>query len=259
MIDSLDGNLIQQYINGLNSTNAANSRSANAAKPATTTPQKDSVSFLEMYAKLKRNKELSFAGTSIEEGEINNRNTILKTVAVGENNTYHQDGTIGDKTLSLEIDSKKTPDGQEISYQGRFNNKNINLTLFIPKESNIFKRFYNHNLRNRLYIPDEMTLKGTIDNVPYEITLPNAKVPQNSDEKDLLMLILCNHDYLPGIANGKIISIVPGENKIRGVKYKEKKRDEFFAENVKPIISQALSTVVGAVLAIGLAKFGLRR
>ncbi len=258
MVDSIGSNLIQQYINGLNPTNSTNPTTSNTASPPTAATQNDSVSFLEMFAKMNRNKELSFSGTTVEDGKINNQYAIVKTVFDDSDNAY-QEGKIGDKELNLIISENKSSTSKEISYQGSFNNKNIELTLSIPQEPNIFKRFYNQRLHNRLYIPDTMTVKGTIDNVPYEITLPNAKVPENSDEKDLLMLILNNHDYNPGIANGKIISIAPGENKIRRVKNNAKKRDEFFATNISPLISQTLSTTLGAVLALALAKFGLRR
>lgn len=257
------GNLIDTYIN-THSPNVGNQTSSPSMKGENaninipeTPPKIDSASFLEMYSNLKPNKELSGEGLCIDEGKVNNQDTSIKTVYSYKDKTIYREGLIGGKKLELVSAYKVDPNSYNINYKGKYNNKNIDLTLSYPRESKS-KEFYNKIIRNRLYVPDDLTISGTIDNMPYSIKIPDTPVPRDSDTKDIVTLLLDCNSFTPAVFNGNIVAIEPGKSVVRNWEDKINKRQEFFNENVKPLISQTLSMAVGTFVGIALGKIGLK-
>ncbi len=207
----------------------------------------DSASFLEMYALLKTNKDLSGEGLCVDEGKINNQDACIKTIYDHKNKKIYREGVIGGKKFELESSHKLEPEFILINYKGKYNNKDIDLTLSYPREAKS-KEIYNKIIRNRLYIPDDLYISGRIDNKPYSIKVPDSPVPRDSDTKDIVTLMLDCNSFCPGVINGNIVAIEPGKSIIRNWERKIDKRQEFFNENVKPLISQTLSIVLGIVI-----------
>ncbi len=257
-------NLIDTYIrthkpNNINQQNSPTMKGDNANVNITQINSKpDSASFLEMYSNLKLNKELSGEGLCIEEGKINNQDACIKSIYSYKDKNVYREGVIGGKELKLVSGYKLTPDSYNINYKGKYNNKDIDLTLSYPRESKS-KEFYNKIIRNRLYVPDDLTISGTIDNMPYTIKMPDSTVPRDSDTKDIVTLLLDCNSFTPAVFNGNIVAVEPGKSVIRNWEHKINKRQEFFNENVKPLISQTLSMAVGTFVGLALGKIGLKK
>ena len=253
------GNLIDDYIktygnNPVQNPNSTDKPKFNGECKVDTKTLPDSISFLEMYSKLKTNEDLSGEGICVDEGKINNQDACIKTVYNHKDKKIYREGVIGGKQLELSASRKVDKDIISVNYKGKYNNKDIDLTLSYPRESKL-KEFYYKMIRNRLYIPDDIKISGTLGNKPYEINLPDSPVPRDTDEKDIVTVLLDCNSFCPGVINGNIIAIEPGQSIINHWEYKTKKRNEFFNENVKPLVSQTVSTALGAVLGIVIAKF----
>ncbi len=246
------GNMIDDYIrlhggNPVQTGNGAAPTNFNGDNKVDLSQKADSASFLEMYSILKTNKELSGEGLCIDEGKINNQDACIKTIYDYKNKKVYREGVIGGKRLELATDNKITPDTISINYKGKYNNKDIDLTLSYPREAKS-KEIYNKIIRNRLYVPDDLTISGTIDNQPYSIKLPDSPVPRDADTKDILTVLLDCNSFCPGVINGNVVAIEPGKSIIRNWEHKIDKRQEFFNENIKPLISQTMSIVLGIVI-----------
>ena len=253
------GNLIDDYVKTHGSNPVQNPSTPDRTKfngdgKVDTKTLPDSISFLEMYSKLKTNEELSGEGICIDEGKINNQDACIKTVYSHKDKKIYREGVIGGKKLELSTSHKVDKDVISVNYKGKYNNKDIDLTLSYPRESKL-KEIYYKMIRNRLYIPDDINISGTIDNKPYEIKLPDCPVPRDSDEKDIVTVLLDCNSFCPAVINGNVVAIEPGQSIINHWEDKTKKRNEFFNENVKPLVSQTISTALGAVLGIVIAKF----
>ena len=256
------GNMIDNYINTHTPsvvTQQNNPSMKGDSVPVQKTNTKfDSTTFLEMYSNLKLNKELSGEGLCIDEGRINNQDAYIKTVYSYKDKKIYREGLIGGKKIELVSSHKLEPDSYHINYKGKYNNKDIDLTLSYPREAKS-KEFYNKIIRNRLYIPDDLAISGTIDNQPYSIKIPDSPVPRDSDTKDIVTLLLDCNSFSPAVFNGNIVAVEPGKSIVRNWEHKINKRHEFFNENVKPLISQTLSMAVGTFVGIALGKIGLKK
>lgn len=252
------GNLIENYIKMHNSNMVRTPKETtqtNFGWDNKVTPQTklDSATFLEMYANLKPNKDLSLEGCCIDEGKINNQDACIKTVYSFVDKTIYREGSIGGKKLELITKNEITPEQIAVKYKGKYNNKDIDLTLAYPRESKI-KEFYNKVIRNRLYIPDNLYISGSIDNKPYSLALPNTPVPRDTDIKDIITVIMNCNSFCPGVFNGNIVAVEPGKSIVNNWERKINKRQELYDENIKPLVSQTLSTVLSGVLGVIIGK-----
>ncbi len=246
------GNMIDDYIalhggTPVQPSNNSGATSFNGDNKVDLTSKPDSASFLEMYSSLKPNKDLSGEGLSIDEGRINNQDACIKTVYSYKDKKVYREGTIGGKKIELVTSNKITPEEISINYKGKYNNKDIDLTLSYPREKKS-KEIYNKIIRNRLYVPDDLTISGTINNQPYSIKLPDSPVPRDSDTKDIVTVLLDCNSFCPGVINGNVVAIEPGKSIIRNWEHKIDQRQEFFNENVKPLIAQTMSIILGIVI-----------
>ena len=253
------GNLIDDYVrthgsNLVQNPNVADKPKFNGDGKVDTKTLPDSISFLEMYSKLKTNEELSGEGICIDEGKINNQDACIKTVYSHRDKKLYKEGFIGGKKLELYTSNKVDKDMISVNYKGKYNNKDIDLTLSYPRESKL-KEIYYKMIRNRLYIPDDINISGTIDNKPYEIKLPDCPVPRDSDEKDIVTVLLDSNSLCPAVINGNVVAIEPGQSIIHNWEGKIRKRTGFFNENIQPLVAQALSAALGAVLGTLGARF----
>jgi len=254
----MSGNLINEYINthAPNKVSNVNFRADETppekpATPANPDMENDSLAFLEMYAKLKVNADISTDGLMIREGKINGSDALVKTVLISDAPhacNIEQEGSIGSKKFLLDADSVENKDKEFITYKGEFNNKQVDLTVEVPKDKNKVKSFFVNLFRHKMYVPPYVNIKGSIDGKPYELTLPDAKVPRDTDEKDIVSLLLFNERLIPAVINGNIAALKPDMVRVNRWKRGIDKQDNFFKENFKPLLDQTIAMVFGGFL-----------
>lgn len=209
----------------------------------------DSVEFLGMYTDLKCIN--SNCTQFILEGKINDQNSFIKTVRLYGPSNEEIEGYIGNKKIQLNsLVNESESDNISKTYVGTFNNKNINLTIehdCTPDNDGWFKSYFKKNV---IKLPNNVSIKGTIDNKPYEINLPHAKIPRDSDEKDLVTLLLKNESLEISTIKNEIVGFQPDEN--RWEEYIKK-------GNNKTQINKFLAGVGTAVLGTAIGKVVLER
>lgn len=262
-------NLLTQYAidNGIKLPDGINLPKDNTPAQAQTTytgekMPEDSLEFLDMYSHLKLNEDISTNGMYIREGKVNGKNTLIKSVLTEDYSDSYKiikEGHIDNKKLLLNINGTEDSQKHYAKYKGKYNDKDIDLTVELPKEKNKVAGWFNKVIRHKLYIPDYISIKGTIDGKAYELNLPNAKVPRDSDTKDIVSLILFDEGYHPAVINGDIVALRPDKTRIGRWKRGINKQEDFFKENVKPLITQTVSTFLAAYLAVLMAKIGLKK
>jgi len=223
---------------------------------------KDSLEFLDMYSHLKLNGDISTNGMYIREGKVNGKNARLKSILTEDcSDSYKviKEGYIDNKKLLVNISGIEGQQKETAKYKGKYNDKDIDLTIELPKEKNKVTGWFNKVIRHKLYTPSYISIKGTIDGKPYELNLPNAKVPRDSDTKDIVTLILFDAGYHPAVIDGEIVAIRPDKTRLGEWKREINKQENFFKENVKPLISQTISSFFSAVLAIVMTKIGFKK
>lgn len=157
----------------------------------------DSLSLNEMSEELHQTDALNNRH-SILQGSINKQDAMIKMGYNydSENHIYaiEAEGTIGSKKIVIHQDLSQ-------NVKGSYNNKDFDLNLDI-KYDDKYKHKIGHHVKS-VYI------NGTIDNKPFNITMPNDKVPQDSDTKDILTTLLSLNYIAPFTIDGKIIDIIP--------------------------------------------------
>jgi len=216
--------------------------------------QQDTVSINGgMNAHLEFNKDLSVAGP-VYEGVINGKNTQLKMFQTKNDNVYAE-GTIKDKALSFEC----TEEGHR--FTGTYGGKEFDLKVDYNEPSKI-KNFFYHTIMGRHFNIDYFNVSGKIGDKEFNINLPNAKVPKDEEQKDLLSTMLFVNGFEALTYNDNIIDFTSSNLRRGDIRDDKKRRDERFNEDIKPLITNAVtmisSVLVSTAIATVLAKVGVK-
>lgn len=206
----------------------------------------------DLIADLHHNKEKISVGTFLD-GNINNKPASLKIVSNHQDESWLE-GFINKKYLLLHTKDK--------NYKGQYGNSKFNLTVDFNKPSK-FSIFINSKILGKAFIPDYFNIQGTIGNKQINLTLPNIKIPQDEDTKDLLTMVLEDNGLKAQTINGEIKLLKFAPSAIKDLKEKAEKREQLISNDIKPIIMQGLSTATGAIVGTAVTalmfKFGLKR
>lgn len=206
----------------------------------------------DLVADLRYNKDKASVGTFLD-GSINNKSASLKLVSNHEDESWLE-GVINKKYLLFHAKDK--------NYEGKYGNSEFNLTVDFNKPSK-FSMFINSKILGKAFIPDYFNIQGTIGNKQINLTLPNIKIPQDEDTKDLLTVVLENNGLKAQTINGEIKLLKFAPSAIKDLKEKAEKREQLISNDIKPIIMQGLSTATGAIVGTAVTalmfKFGLKR
>ena len=206
----------------------------------------------DFIANLEYDKEKASVGTFVK-GHINNKPATLKVVS---NNDYESwfEGAVNKKYLLMHAKDKV--------YEGKYGNSDFQLTIDYNKPSK-FTLFIKQNILGKVFRPDYFNVKGKIGDKNIDITLPNVKIPQDEETRDLLTMLLEDNGLKAQTINGEIKTIKWAYSAIESLKEKAKKRDKVINNDIKPIFMQGISTatglVIGSVVSAMLLKFGLKR
>lgn len=197
----------------------------------------DSVSFTSgLNENLKINKEKSIAGT-VFEGKLNDKHSSMKVI-VDEETTYYE-GKIGNKDLNLKCSDNY--------YEGEYGNEKINISIDYEKPSKINK-FFNQTILGKSYRPDYFNIHGTIGDQEIDLKLPNEDIPLDENKRDMLAIILFDNGLQARTYKGKIVTLYySGLEKAR-IRLQKQQRDKMIDDNIKPLISQGISTALGIVI-----------
>ena len=199
--------------------------------------ESDSVNFTSGLSEdLVINKEKSIAGP-IFDGKLNDKQTSIKVIS--DNDITYMEGLIGDKKLCLQSENDH--------YVGEYNGEKVEMFIDYEKPSKLSK-FYHTTILGQAYRPDYFNIQGKIGDKELKLALPNIDVPKDEDVRDLLAIALFDNGLQARTYNGKIVSMYHSE--LAKVKWKkhQQQRNKLIDENVKPLISQGISTATGIII-----------
>ena len=215
--------------------------------PTTKPMQNDSYSFIgAMSEDLHYSSEKSIAGP-VFDGKLNGKDTAIKMIS-NKDGVYYE-GVIGDKKLSLEIKGD--------NYKGTYGGKEIDLNIEYNKPSKL-SNFFNRTVRGRTFRPDYFNIKGTIGGKEVAISLPNAEIPKDDDEKDMYSLVLFDNGCGVRTFNNKIIALGYSNENRNNIRKHMDRRDQKIDENIKPLVMQSISMIASVLVGALLAKIGLK-
>lgn len=215
--------------------------------PATKPTPNDSCSFTSgMSENLHYSKEKSIAGP-VFDGTLNDKNTTLKVIS-DKKDTYYE-GKIGNKDVLL-MQKDKT-------ITGTYGGKEVNIKFDYNEPSKLGK-FFNYTLRGRIFKPDYFNVTGTIGGKEMAISLPNADVPADEDERDMISLALLDCGLEARTFGNKIIGLGHSEYHRSNIINNRNHRDKKIDENVKPIIMQSASMIASVAVGALLARIGIK-
>ena len=240
----MSSNLIEQY--------KQNDSNTKMPKPSTQQVEDKVVLNKDLIADFKHNKDKDALGTIVE-GYVNGKQAAFKAVSNGDNEQWYE-GVIDKKYVLLHCNDR--------NYKGKYGSEDFQLTVDYNEPSKI-SNFYNQKIRGKSFIPDYFTVKGKIGERNINITLPNTKIPQDSELKDILTMVLEDNGLKAQTINGEVKSLKFSASAIRNIKKRAEKRGKVVNNDIKPIFMQGISTacglIVGSVVSALLFKFGLNR
>ncbi len=232
------------------STNYIDEYRKNAQKPA---EAKDKVTLnRDFIVDLKHNTEATSFGTVVE-GYVNGKDAAFKVVSNNDEENWIE-GTINKKYMLLHAKDKL--------YDGRYGDQEFELTVDYNKPSKL-SEFYNQKIRGKIFMPDYFSVKGHIGDKEVDITLPNVKIPEDPEIRDLLALVLEDNGFKAQTIAGEIKSIKFSPSAIKNIKKKSEKRDKVINSDIKPLVIQSVSTglsiLCSALISALLVKIGLHK
>ena len=206
----------------------------------------------DFIAHLKYNPDKASVGTLLE-GYVNNKQSAIKLASNNDNELWIE-GAIDKKYILMHCNNG--------AYDGKYGDLEYNLTIDYNKPSKI-SEFFNHSIMGKNFVPDYCTIKGTYGDQEINIHFPNAKIPEDSQLRDIITLILEDNGLKAQTINGEVKSIKFSSTAIKNIKKKAEKREKMINNDIKPILMQGLSSatglVVGSIVSAMLLKFGLRK
>lgn len=149
----------------------------------------------DFIADLHVNREKAAIGTILE-GTINNKQVAFKVVSNSDNEVWYE-GVLDKKYFLLHCKDKV--------YKGKYGNTEFSLTTDYNKPSK-FSEFFNQKLLGNVFMPDYFTVKGSIGDKKVDITLPEIKIPEDKETRDLLTILLEENGLKAQTINGEVKS-----------------------------------------------------
>lgn len=177
----------------------------------------------------------------IYKGKVNGFDTVLKYSF--DNNNMYIEGKIGDSKINLESD-----ENNKIS--GAINGKKFNINF----ESDVEKMFKKTIFGEKLNKPPKyVSFIGEFDNKPFEIKIPGAKIPNDTDTKNLLALLLDFSGMCPEVYQNKMVGVswknklleVEGEIRDKHEKNKKDNMDTLIKPLLLALVTSVLTTLLG--------------
>ena len=203
----------------------------------------DTYSFSEgMGENLKLSKEKSLSGP-VFDGTLNGKKTSFKII--GNNKATYYEGLIDDKKLLLKCEINL--------YTGSYGDEKVILYADFNEPSKL-SDFYNCKLRGKTFKPDYFNIKGNIGEKEININLPNAQIPQDEAEKDMVSLLLFDNGLEARTFDGEIVGLGYSTAAKGDIQKSMKRRNDTYKEDIKPLISQGSGLVIGSVVTALMAK-----
>lgn len=203
----------------------------------------DTYSFSEgMGENLRFTKEKSLSGP-VFEGTLNGKNSSFKII--GNNKATYYEGLIDGKKLLLKCEKNL--------YTGSYGDEKVILYADFNEPSKL-SDFYNCKLRGKTFKPDYFNIKGNIGEKEININLPNAQIPQDEAEKDMVSLLLFDNGLESRTFDGEIIGLGFSNTAKSDIQKTMKRRNDTYKEDIKPLISQGSGLVIGSVVTALMAK-----
>lgn len=206
----------------------------------------------DFIAEFQQNKEKVAFGTVVE-GYVNGKPAAFKVVSNNDEKEQWYEGALNKKYLLLHCKDK--------NYKGKYGTSEFHLSVDY-NEPSVISEFYHQKIMGHNYIPDYFTVKGNIGEKEINITLPNAKIPTDSETKDLLTMILEDNGLKAQTINGEVKALKFSSSALKDIKKRAEKRGKVVNNDIKPIFMQGISTasglIVGSVVSALLFKFGLK-
>ncbi len=203
----------------------------------------DTYSFSEgMGENLKFSKEKSLSGP-VFDGTLNGKKSSFKII--GNNKATYYEGLIDDKKLLLKCEKNL--------YTGSYGDEKVILYADFNEPSKL-SDFYNCKLRGKTFKPDYFNIKGNIGEKEININLPNAQIPQDEAEKDMVSLLLFDNGLEARTFDGEIVGLGYSTAAKGDIQKSLKRRNDTYKEDIKPLISQGSGLVIGSVVTALMAK-----
>ena len=223
------------------------------ASPVSVSDSHDKITLsTDFIADLKQNPDKIALGTIVE-GYVNGKKASFKVVSNSDEENWIE-GAINKNYMLLHAKNK--------NYDGKYGDSEFRLTVDYNKPSKLSVLF-NQKILGKIFMPDYFTVKGSIGNKDIDITLPNTKVPDDPQIRDLLTLVLEDNGFKAQTIKGEIKSIKFSPSAIKNLKKKSEKREKMINNDIKPIFMQGISTatglIIGSIVSALLFKFGLKK
>lgn len=207
-------------------------------KQVTTEAQADTVIIhRDLVADLQINNEKAAIGTIVQ-GHVNKKPAVFKVVTNNNEETWFE-GTLNKKYMLMHCQNKV--------YDGKYDNKDFVLSIDYNEPSKL-SNFFNEKICGKTFRPDYFHVKGRIGNETVDVTLPNTKIPKNSELKDLLTMILEDNGLKAQIIGDEIKSLKFSATAVKNIKSKAEKREKIINNDIKPLFMQSISSAVGMIV-----------
>ena len=216
-------------------------------------PQQDKVVICKDFiADLKYAKDLAAYGTIVS-GYVNGKKSDLKTVSNNSNESWYE-GAIGDKYFLMHCNEKQ--------YDGKYGDSDFNITVDYNKP-NLYEKIVKQKIMGRVFRPDYFIVKGYFGNKKIDITMPNIKIPDDNETRDIITMILEDNGLKAQTINGEVKSLKFSLSALKSLKEKHDKRKETIDKDIRPIFMQGISSatglVIGSIVSAILLKVGLKK
>ena len=207
----------------------------------------------DISADLNFNSEKSISGT-VYSGTVNCKDATFKIIDEDEGLPLYYEGFIDNKKIKMASHNNECV--------GIYGDKKFRFNIDYNEPSKI-GYFFNHTIMGKVFKPDYFIIRGNIGDTEVDLKLPDIKTPKDSDLKDVLSLILFSNGLEARTFDNKIVALDYSTLKRSDIRKSKKRRTQMYNEDVKPLISQAISTasgiIIGAVMTTLLAKFKLKK
>lgn len=163
--------------------------------------------------------------------KVNNKDGHLKLSEPQKKEAWIEGDIEGKEFLMHKTDNQ---------YQGHYGGKEFDLSIDVEAPpSNIIEKFFTKKSPNNY---SHFNVSGTLDGKPVSIKMPNAKIPENEDFKDILSLVLWTKHQKAKTIGGEIKTIQFSNDGFRHKQEQEEideKSKEKFWQN--PVIQTGLT------------------
>lgn len=198
----------------------------------------DEFCFSEMYVDLDRDKSVS-KDRAFLKGKINGFDTTIRKAY--SKTCLFLEGEIGNRNIAIQSGETKG-NKRTVKCLGEINGKQVNITVE-SDVANVFKKsiFGNKKLCD---IPKIVEIKGEFDNKPFDLKIPNADVPSDTDTKNLVAVALNLYGLSPQIYKNKIVGVNWKDDVWDSYDKYTEEQNQNKKENIDPIIQSTASNAI---------------